>query len=87
MYGYDAHIPLILMGPGVEPGVYHARVALNDLAPTLATLLGIEPPSGSQGRPLVQALRRAAPGAPPAAGRTSARPASSSTLPGRAGTR
>lgn len=87
VYGYDRHIPLILMGPGVEPGVYHARVALNDLAPTLATLLGIEPPSGSQGRALLEALRHAAPGAPPAAGRTSARPASTSTLPGRAGTR
>lgn len=60
VYGYDAHIPLIVMGPGVEPGTYDGRVALNDLAPTLATLLGIEPPGGSQGRPLSEAMRRGA---------------------------
>jgi hypothetical protein len=71
VYGYDAHVPLIIMGPGIEPGVYPGRVALNDLAPTLATILGIEPPSGSQGRPLVEAMRRVAHGALPAAGRTS----------------
>jgi predicted AlkP superfamily pyrophosphatase or phosphodiesterase len=59
-YGYDAHIPLILMGPGVEPGTYPDHVALNDLAPTLAWLIGVEPPSGSQGRVLTEALRRSA---------------------------
>ncbi len=58
-YSYDSHIPLLLMGPGVEPGTYNGRVALNDLAPTLATLLGIEAPSGSQGRVLNEALRGA----------------------------
>jgi hypothetical protein len=56
-YGYDAHIPLILMGPGVAAGIYRDRVALNDLAPTLASLLGVEPPSGAQGRVLSEALR------------------------------
>jgi predicted AlkP superfamily pyrophosphatase or phosphodiesterase len=57
-YSYDAHIPLLLMGPGIEPGVYHEKVALNDLAPTLAALLGVEPPSGSEGRVLHEALKR-----------------------------
>jgi predicted AlkP superfamily pyrophosphatase or phosphodiesterase len=87
VYGYDAHVPLIIMGPGIEPGVYPGRVALNDLAPTLATILGIEPPSGSQGRPLVEAMRRVAHGALPAAGRTSgpALPAPT-TAPARVGT-
>jgi predicted AlkP superfamily pyrophosphatase or phosphodiesterase len=56
-YSYDAHIPLILMGPGVVPGVYHQRAAMNDLAPTLAALLGVEPPTGSEGRVLHEALR------------------------------
>ena len=60
-YSYDAHIPLVIMGPGVEPGVYHQRVALNDLAPTLAALLGVEPPSGSQGRVLYEALQSRTP--------------------------
>jgi hypothetical protein len=57
-YSYDSHIPLVLMGPGVRPGRYHEAVALNDLAPTLATLLEIETPSGSAGRVLVEALTR-----------------------------
>jgi predicted AlkP superfamily pyrophosphatase or phosphodiesterase len=57
-YEYDAHIPLILMGPGIAPGSYLSAVALNDLAPTLAALLGVEPPSGSVGRVLTEALTR-----------------------------
>jgi hypothetical protein len=56
-YGYDAHIPLILMGRQVRPGEYADHVALNDLAPTLATLLGVEIPAGSVGRVLTEALR------------------------------
>lgn len=51
-YNYDAHIPLIFMGPGIVPGTYHRRVALNDLAPTLAAVLRIEVPSGADGRVL-----------------------------------
>jgi predicted AlkP superfamily pyrophosphatase or phosphodiesterase len=55
-YVYDAHIPLILMGPGVVPGAYHASATLNDLAPTVATLLGLATPGGSAGRVLAEAL-------------------------------
>lgn len=59
-YGYDAHIPLILMGRRVIAGEYSDHVALNDLAPTLATLTGVEIPAGSAGRVLTEALRRPA---------------------------
>ena len=58
-YNYDAHIPLILMGPRIKPGNYSDPAALNDLAPTIATLLGIETPAGSSGRVLTEALRPA----------------------------
>jgi arylsulfatase A-like enzyme len=44
------------MGPGIRAGRYDATVVLNDLAPTLATLLGVETPSGSSGRALAEAL-------------------------------
>ena len=57
-YSYDTHIPLMLMGPGIRAGLYHETVALNDLAPTLATLLGVETPSGSSGRALAEILAR-----------------------------
>jgi arylsulfatase A-like enzyme len=55
-YSYDTHIPLVLLGPGIRPGRYDRAVALNDLAPTLATLLSVETPSGSVGRVLDEAL-------------------------------
>jgi arylsulfatase A-like enzyme len=62
-YSYDAHIPLVIMGRRIKAGEYTDHVALNDLAPTLTTLLGIEFPSGSSGRVLSEALRPAAPAA------------------------
>lgn len=55
-YSYDSHIPLIFMGPGIRPGRYARPVALNDVAPSLATLLDIETPSGSVGRPLAEMM-------------------------------
>lgn len=57
-YEYDAHIPLVLMGPGIVAGTYRAHVSLNDVAPTLAALLQTETPSGSSGRVLVEALAK-----------------------------
>jgi hypothetical protein len=51
------HLPLMLMGPGIVPGTYHARAALNDLAPTLAAVLGVEAPAASTGRVLHEALQ------------------------------
>jgi arylsulfatase A-like enzyme len=59
-YSYDSHIPLVFMGPGIEAGRYVRPVALNDLAPTLATLLEIETPAGSEGRPLHEMMTAAA---------------------------
>ena len=55
-YSYDAHIPLILMGRRVKAGHYSNDVALNDLAPTLSTITGVEIPSASVGRVLAEAL-------------------------------
>jgi hypothetical protein len=55
-YNYDAHIPLLLMGRGVTPGLYRGHVALNDLAPTLASLIGIDAPAASSGRVLTEAI-------------------------------
>jgi predicted AlkP superfamily pyrophosphatase or phosphodiesterase len=56
-YAYDTHVPLLLAGPGIRPGRYAARVSTLDLAPTLADLLGLLPPAGSEGRILAEAER------------------------------
>ncbi len=57
-FSYDTHIPLVIMGPGIRPGRYDRPVLLNDLAPTLATLLNVETPSGASGQPLAEILAR-----------------------------
>jgi len=51
-YGYDTHVPLIFWGSGVKAGTFARPVAVNDVAPTLAAILGIETPLGSIGTAL-----------------------------------
>jgi len=53
-YSYDAHVPVIFLGPGIVPGHYDDSVTVNDIAPTLATILEVETPSGSIGRVLTE---------------------------------
>jgi arylsulfatase A-like enzyme len=55
-FGYDNHVPVIFMGPGIRSGRYNNSVAVNDIAPTLATMLDVETPSGSVGRVLAEML-------------------------------
>jgi len=55
-YSYDTHVPLIIMGPGIRPGRHLQAASPMDIAPTLATLLGIQQPSNASGRVLLEAL-------------------------------
>ncbi|MCS7080787.1 MAG: alkaline phosphatase family protein [Chloracidobacterium sp.] len=55
-YPYDTHVPVILMGPGVRPGVYYTEVSPSDIAPTLAALLGVTVPNGAVGRTISEIL-------------------------------
>jgi len=66
-YSYDQHVPLAFYGPAFRSGVYREQVEPTDLAPTLAVLLGINKPTNSTGRVLVQALNPASnvPSPPP----------------------
>lgn len=57
-YGYDRDVPLVFFGPGVPKGAVPGPAATVDIAPTLAVLLGLEPPGGLDGRPLLPAPRR-----------------------------
>jgi arylsulfatase A-like enzyme len=53
---FIAHVPVVFLGAQVRPGKYNGNVAVNDIAPTLATILEIETPSGSIGRVLDEML-------------------------------
>lgn len=55
-FNYDNHVPLIFFGAGIKPGFYRMPAAANDIAPTLAELLGVEQPSGSVGRVLSEII-------------------------------
>jgi predicted AlkP superfamily pyrophosphatase or phosphodiesterase len=57
-YNYDTHVPIVLFGPGVRKGRYNAVCSPSDIAPTLAVLLGIEPPNNRFGRVLDEAVRK-----------------------------
>ena len=52
-YLYDRHVPIVLMGAGIEPGRDEERVSTVDMAPTLAFLAGAPYPEDLDGRPLI----------------------------------
>jgi predicted AlkP superfamily pyrophosphatase or phosphodiesterase len=56
-YDYDTHVPILFWGPQIKAGRYNINVAPNDIAPTLATILDIETPSGNSGRVLNEMLK------------------------------
>ncbi len=56
-YSYDTHVPVIFYGAGIVPGSYSAASSPSDIAPTLSTLLKLEPPSSVVGRVLTEAIR------------------------------
>jgi predicted AlkP superfamily pyrophosphatase or phosphodiesterase len=63
-YNYDTHVPLALYGLPFQAGTYRTSVETIDLAPTLASLLGVNAPTHSVGRVLTEAI------APPHRGAT-----------------
>jgi predicted AlkP superfamily pyrophosphatase or phosphodiesterase len=52
----DQQVPLMLMGPGIKPGVYAQAATPADVVPTLASLSGVTLPR-ADGRVLREALR------------------------------
>ena len=61
-YNYDTHVPLAFYGLPFHAGTYRMSVEPVDLAPTLASLLGINAPTHSVGRVLTEGLaQRSAP--------------------------
>ncbi len=52
-YDYDTHVPIVFFGRGVPHVVRTERVGVDDLAPTLAGLLGIPAPPQAMGKRLL----------------------------------
>lgn len=53
---YDTHVPLLFYGKGVKKGSTYQRTEIPDIAPTLATMLGIAFPNGTTGKPISEVL-------------------------------
>jgi hypothetical protein len=58
-YNYDQHVPVLLMGFGIQPGEYFEPVTPADIAPTLGALTGVTLAT-RDGRVLAEALKKAA---------------------------
>jgi predicted AlkP superfamily pyrophosphatase or phosphodiesterase len=54
-YNYDQHVPVLLMGFGIQPGQYFQSITPADIAPTFAALCGITL-SSRDGHILAEAL-------------------------------
>ncbi len=58
-YNYDQHVPVLLVGFGIQPGQYFQPITPADIAPTFAALCGITLSSGD-GHVLAEALKKRA---------------------------
>ena len=56
-HDYDARVPIILSGAGIQPGRYRQRARVVDIAPTLATVVGVPPLERLDGRVLRSVLK------------------------------
>jgi arylsulfatase A-like enzyme len=56
-YNYDTHVPLIFYGKGIKTGRSNHYYPIIDIAPTIATLLGIEFPNANTGKVIEEVLK------------------------------
>lgn len=56
-HDYDRHVPIIFAGPQIRPGTYSEACGPEDIAPTLAKILGVDYPKESDSRLLLEMLR------------------------------
>jgi predicted AlkP superfamily pyrophosphatase or phosphodiesterase len=57
-YSYDTHVPTIIMGAGLVPGMYYEAATPADIAPTMCALISVTKPSSATGRVLIEALKK-----------------------------
>ncbi len=56
-YDYDRHVPILFMGPNIEAGSYPDPCGPEDIAPTLARLLGLDFPREKDSRLLLEMIQ------------------------------
>ena len=56
-YAYDSHIPFVFFGWGVKPGKTYRETYMTDIAPTIASMLKIQMPSGCVGKVVTEAIK------------------------------
>lgn len=54
---YDTHIPLIWYGWGIKKGITYREVTMCDISATLASLLHIQMPNASIGKPILEVIK------------------------------
>lgn len=52
-WSYDTHVPMLFMGWGIGRGKFADCSHAEDIVPTVSVLLGIEPPIGATGEPIL----------------------------------
>ena len=57
-YSYDTHVPIIFYGNGIQQGSSSKRYNITDIAPTIANLLKIESPNGTNGVVIDEVLKK-----------------------------
>ncbi len=55
---YDAHIPLLFYGYGVNKGKMYDKTYMTDIAPTITSLLHIQMPSGCIGNAIKEVIKK-----------------------------
>ncbi|MFT6801812.1 MAG: putative AlkP superfamily pyrophosphatase or phosphodiesterase [Salibacteraceae bacterium] len=56
-WSYDTHVPLLFYGYGVEKGVSSGLTNVEDIVPTIATILGVQTPMGCSGVPISEVIK------------------------------
>jgi arylsulfatase A-like enzyme len=54
---YDTYVPIVFAGGSLTARRIYREIQTVDVAPTLAAIVGVKPPSGARGVPLVEVLQ------------------------------
>lgn len=61
---YDTYVPVVFAGGSLSARRVYREIQTVDVAPTLAAVVGVKPPSGARGAPLIEVLENGQTGSP-----------------------